>query len=521
MSSSSSSSSTKTKSGKQSKPDKTKSPPSLECTIEEYNDLLSTASSLTEEEAKSELIECARYGEVDSVRALLETWTPKFGDYINNGDKNGNTALHKAGSSGHESTVQLLLHNKADHLQNSSKNTPLHWAAANGHEGIVEMIINHDFGYELDVLLKNEFGRSILTEGFQSQKTKLVGLLLEHDSASEDKLLDGGVEADESKKEKATSGDSSNNDNNKVIDGDFKLNAEGIVTTSDGQSISSSNTSSTGSSGIIHEFDFFRGDESKSEENYCSNKDDETLLMSDQEEKKTLLVRELPIKNADSPFGDSAIDDTTGLGIWSASLVMARWMAQKSVLGRFDNKSVLELGAGCGVPGLTVGLYSRANAVHITDFNPATVQNLKYNIEINANRSSTHSNLQCSEWQERVNASSIDWENEATWPNEKMDFIVGSDLIYQKSIVPLLKKVVSGLLHPDGRFLYTCPSDGRDGLIEFIDTMKNEGFRCTSEEIAPDDYKKNPLSSGDEDDAFLHFYELPVTEYKLYEFRLE
>ena len=243
--------------------------------------------------------------------------------------------------------------------------------------------------------------------------------------------------------------------------------------------------------------------------------------MSDQEEKKTLLVRELPIKNADSPFGDSAIDDTTGLGIWSASLVMARWMAQKSVLGRFDNKSVLELGAGCGVPGLTVGLYSRANAVHITDFNPATVQNLKYNIEINANRSSTHSNLQCSEWQERVNASSIDWENEATWPNEKMDFIVGSDLIYQKSIVPLLKKVVSGLLHPDGRFLYTCPSDGRDGLIEFIDTMKNEGFRCTSEEIAPDDYKKNPLSSGDEDDAFLHFYELPVTEYKLYEFRLE
>ena len=86
--------------------------------------------------------------------------------------------------------------------------------------------------------------------------------------------------------------------------------------------------------------------------------------------------------------------------------------------------------------------------------------------------------------------------------------------------MPLLKKVVRGILKPEGRFLYTCPSDGRDGLFEFIDTMKKQGFRCLSEEVAPDEYRSNPLSSGDEDDAFLHFYELPVTEYKLYEFCL-
>ena len=117
------------------------------------------------------------------------------------------------------------------------------------------------------------------------------------------------------------------------------------------------------------------------------------------------------------------IDDTTGLGIWSASLVMARWMAQKSLLGRFDNKSVLELGAGCGVPGLTVGLYSRAKSVYVTDFNPSTVKNLEYNVEINANRllsassvsSKTNANANADEsWLERVTASSIDWDNELT-----------------------------------------------------------------------------------------------------------
>ena len=44
--------------------------------------------------------------------------------------------------------------------------------------GIVEMMLNHDFGFELDVLKKNDFGRSILTEGFESKKTKLVGFFI-------------------------------------------------------------------------------------------------------------------------------------------------------------------------------------------------------------------------------------------------------------------------------------------------------------------------------------------------------
>ena len=512
--------------------------PPIACTKEEYEDLKSTASSLTEEEAKSELIECARYGELDAVRALIEIWsTPntkkdtnmdtsadtKQSNYIDSTDANGNTALHKAGSNGHTDIVSLLLHHKASYTTNKSLNTPLHWAASNGHEKIVEIIINHDFGFELDVLVKNEFGRSILTEGFGSKNTKLVGLLLEHDSASEDKLLDGGEEINPNDVDMKDG-----NDSNNIVDGDLKLTPDGNLTngTGGGDGQGSVTSSTNGNSGIIHEFDFLRDGNEKEElnNNMAIDDTDTNNIMSpvegqESEETKTLLIRELPIKNADTPFGETAIDDTTGLGIWSASLVMSRWMTSKSILGRFDNQTVLELGAGCGVPGLTVGLYSNAKSVYVTDFNPSTVRNLQYNIEINANRPSTKSSTGA-EWLERVSASSIDWDDESTWPDNKMDYIIGSDLIYQQSIVPLLKKVVAGLLKPDGRFLYTCPSDGRDGLVEFIDTMKKQGFRCTSEEVAPDLYRSNPLSSGDEEDAFLHFYELPVTEYKLYEFRL-
>ena len=429
----------------------------------------------------------------------MEIWSPQLGtDYVNTTDGNATTALHKSAASGHETTVQLLLYNKAKHLTNTSgKNTPLHWAAANGHEGIVEMILNHDFGQELDVLAKNEGGRSALTEGFSSEKTKLVGMMLEHDSATEDKLLSGGKEVDA--------------DEDELMEGEEEEKRKAAK------------------HGITHEFDFLRdGDGDNKEEGDAmmtdgDGDDDEeargvnSIMDQEQEEQKTLLVRELPIKNADSPFGDTSIDDTTGLGIWSASLVMARWMAAKASLGRFDSKNVLELGAGCGVPGLAVGMYSHADVVYITDFNPATIDNLQYNIDINGNRPATKS--RAGDWLERVKASSIDWGDESTWPEEKMDYVIGSDLIYQKSIVPLLKKVVTGLIKDDGVFLYTCPSDGRDGLVEFINAMKKEGFYCVSEEIAPDLYRSNPLSNGDAEDAFLHFYELPVTEYKLYEFK--
>ena len=38
------------------------------------------------------------------------------------------------------------------------------------------------------------------------------------------------------------------------------------------------------------------------------------------ENKKTILIRELPIAHADDPFGAKPEEDTTGLGIWASWL---------------------------------------------------------------------------------------------------------------------------------------------------------------------------------------------------------
>jgi predicted nicotinamide N-methyase len=387
------------------------------------------------------------------------------------------------------------------------------------------MILNHYDSKDIDVLLKNDFGRSILTEGFGSKCTEVVNLLLEHDSASEDRLLGGGKEIPDEEMGDGSDVNMSDSAQNNLkssadvdVDIDQMIGVDSHQNATDIDCSNSVNTSSTSSNGITHEFDFLR------DGSVTDNGVDDNIINHDETMQDpstpSLLVRELPITNADNPFGEKSDDDTTGLGIWCASLVMARWMASKSILGRFDhNVKLLELGAGCGVPGLTAALYSNAETIYMTDLNPITVRNLQYNVDLNSNRSCTSSNSVRGEWHERVKVLKMDWGDESTWPTEKIDVILGSDLIYQKSIVPLLKKVVNGLVNDDGYFLYVCPTDGRDGLKEFITSMKQDGFKCVSEEIAPDLYRSNPLKSGDADDAFLHFYELPVTEYKLYEFR--
>ena len=226
-----------------------------------------------------------------------------------------------------------------------------------------------------------------------------------------------------------------------------------------------------------------------------------------------VFIRELPIAHPDDPFGDRPEEDTTGLGIWCASLAMARWVSSIDVRNRIlEGRRVLELGSGCGVPGLAAAVGGGGPAsVTLTDLNPATLRNLAHNIGLNAG----------SVGETDVTESPIDWGDRSTWPEEgdRPDVILGSDLIYQSSVVPLLMEAVTGLLRPGGIFLYVCPDTGRDGLPEFLNAMREDGFNLASQRVAPDSYRSNPLRNGDDEECFLHFHELASTTYVLYEFR--
>ena len=398
-----------------------------ESSQDEFNSLVEELrTELTEADAASELVDAARFNEVDVVRAILTVYPQT----INCADTHQNTPLHMASANGHVGIVTLLLQLGADASRRNEKgNTPLHWAASNSQQAVVDVLLTND---QVDVLQRNSFGRSALTEGFESQNTDVVQSLLEHKTATEERLMQTDVEMTD-----------------------------------------------TTEIGVTHEFDF-----------------DGTLVR----------IRELPIAKNDqeSILGQaSPSDDTTGLSVWAASLVTARWMV--SLSDRFAGKRVLELGAGCGVPGLALAQAVPTCQVYLTDFNPRTVENLRHNIELNCEASS------------HVEALEMNWQDASTWPSDLLSVVIGSDLIYQSDMVPLLLQTIQGLLEADGVFFYVAPATGRQGQDDFFRGMEEAKFKM-QEHPLQSAWTGNPLASRDEDLCFLHFHELQSTEFRLFEF---
>ena len=389
----------------------------------EFQDLLSQIrADFTLEECRDELMEAARYDDVDVVRALLHCH-PKLVDAVE--ESSGNTAWHMAAGNGHTRVLELLqlVSTASSNATNKAGNTPLHWATTNGHQAAVQFLLKLP---QVDVLQRNQFGRSILTEGFARQNTELVQVLLEHDSAAEERLV---------------------------------------------QSTESGPTES-----VTHE-----------------------LILSG----IPVQIRELPMATSDKDriLGQAdPNDDTTGFGLWAASMVLGQWLAKTDFA---EASQILELGAGCGLPGLVLARKRPTAQVYVTDFNPKTVENLQHNIEINQT-----SNAQ---------AQHMNWQDPNTWPKEPLDVVVGSDLIYQTDMALLLHQTLGGLLsRPHGRFYYVSPQTGRQGQEEFMQLMQRD-FQVTQHTLDPS-YLSNPRADQDDDLCFLHFNELQSTDFQLLEF---
>jgi hypothetical protein len=130
---------------------------------------------LTEED-QLEVLECARYGELDDLRALLDA-----GADVNYRDAGGNTALHRAAGNGHADIISLLIERGAAFVANSNGNTPLHWAALNGHAAAVSALLEKF--EDADVLAMNAFGKSALTDAINGGHEEIARLILSHRSA--------------------------------------------------------------------------------------------------------------------------------------------------------------------------------------------------------------------------------------------------------------------------------------------------------------------------------------------------
>ena len=151
---------------------------------------------------------------------------------------------------------------------------------------------------------------------------------------------------------------------------------------------------------------------------------------------------------AEATLADSA--DQTGAFMWACGLILARWIAtDESLREAIRDSIVLELGAGCGVPGLAAAVYARARQVVLTDLNAATLANLRANAA--ANRTTCP---WCT-----IDVVELDWAECKPSTTVVPQVVFGADLTYSTEAVAHLGSVLRNILPSGGIFLYVTSAD--------------------------------------------------------------
>ncbi|KAJ0401896.1 hypothetical protein ATCC90586_009018 [Pythium insidiosum] len=163
----------------------------------------------------------------------------------------------------------------------------------------------------------------------------------------------------------------------------------------------------------------------------------------------------------------ASVFNEVGLKIWEAGWFLAEYALAHREL--FEQRSVLELGAGVGITGIILGKCVAARRLLLSDYAPKVMQNLRYNIEINAQLGRPY-------LAHDVAAEVIDWE---TWqPAEegsddtiRPDILLAGDCVYDVSTFPSLVRVLHAFLGPRQE-QPSAPSPYREAI--FAATIRNQ-----------------------------------------------
>ncbi|OII75181.1 methyltransfer with N-terminal ankyrin repeats [Cryptosporidium ubiquitum] len=416
---------------------------------------------LTIKEISDEMTECARYGELDDLKYILDNYKIDV-DYQ---DDSGNTALHKSSANGHLDIVCELLRRKASiNKQNNNGNSPLHWAVTNKKKEVVIKLLSDKRSVEeggADVLLKNCLNKSVLTEVFNINDVDILKLALEHPSADRlEQEHSESVKFDEDHEE-------ANGDSNATISQEF-----------------------------IHNLTFIGGN------------------AEDLEAKPLIKCREIALMGIKKVFDQDPQNDTTGAHLWSSSIVASYWMVN---LIRNENifagKRVLELGCGCGLMGLVAAIYSKyffnsqPKKLFLTDVSRLSLENADVNIKLNsALLGEDHNFIQAKylNWFDHESFRNLDSDNPEI--RGTFDIILGSDLVYNFHMEIQLSQVISELLTHQGIFYYVHRHD-RLCASKFKQSLEKTGFIC-QEISSPEEYTRNPLYGESQQVADSLFNEL-------------
>jgi predicted nicotinamide N-methyase len=145
-----------------------------------------------------------------------------------------------------------------------------------------------------------------------------------------------------------------------------------------------------------------------------------------------------------------------GVALWPSAIALAHELAARGGEG-FAGKTVLELGAGTGLPGI-VAASQGARRVVQTDRQEMAMAVCRRNAERNGVHGIVHRLV---DW--------TDWRDEARY-----DWILGSDILYGDGMHPHLRHIFRNNLGTDGRVLLADPFRGPS--LRLLESLEQEGW---------------------------------------------
>lgn len=142
-----------------------------------------------------------------------------------------------------------------------------------------------------------------------------------------------------------------------------------------------------------------------------------------------------------------------------ASLVLAEWcIANKSI---FENKTVLELGAGVGLAGITVNLKCQPSRILLTDCHETVLALLEKNVQLYFNDDTN------------VRVLNLPWEvinAEKCASLGKIDVIIAADVVYDSELFHPLADAIKCLLSSSGaqETFLACTKRNQRTLNDFL-----------------------------------------------------
>jgi predicted nicotinamide N-methyase len=154
-----------------------------------------------------------------------------------------------------------------------------------------------------------------------------------------------------------------------------------------------------------------------------------------------------------------------GLLLWESAIGMAERLAEEPELAA--GKRVLELGAGVGLPGLVAHALGAAGVTQ-TDYQSETLDLARINAAQNGIGNGAIRYL-LADWRDfgRQEATA------AAAAAARYDLILGSDVLYERTLHGALARILTNFLAPGGSVLLSDPL--RPQAIEFADQMERSG----------------------------------------------